>query len=493
MIGKRTIVSGAVLAVLILVLGVFAIPTTVSAASTNLSNKLTTATGTTSDFGGGSYFYVKFGSDAAFGIVWGNNQTPNDIYFVAIKARYLGMAQVYDSQGALVEANKTIKIYTLYAVKLQDIVEFNDSNSDGLLQAHRIYSGGVFTGDYVHTEQMFKGVSLNTSWMKSGVTSQQTAEQGSWSFSLAANDLSYYALDNYTGATGDNVLNNLTLTFHLTATMVQIDNATVPQFRITVQRAGMGMGGMMYSGFQEMPDMVVSGKMIGYHVKWDQTISGWDYDANDSHPGLLMEYQAIVGNYMPSGMMSTWMTSAMIGNLGEGGTCVAREPTGTVTMGGMMSPQMARPLASPMLTFGGDRTRIGTFEWVSNVTVDGMTEQLHSQIMGGVPILAIGANGAVFAGFGVLGGIAYPGGNLIVHDPTFASDALVDLGSKNTSVLSSGLFGVLIIAAIAVIVTVVLLVALEERKPKQKAPQTYERTLSSQPGAWAKYYQEKKP
>ena len=492
MIGKGAIVTGAVLTVLMLVLGVFAIPTNASAASMDLSNKLTTATGTTTDFGGGSYFYVKFGSDAAFGIVWGNNQTSNDVYFVALKARYLGMAQVYDSQGALVEANKTIKIYTLYAVKLDDIVEFNDSNGDGLLQAHRVYSGGVFTGEYVHNEQMFKGVSLNTSWTQSGVTSQQTAEQGTWSFSLTATNLSYYPLDNYTGATGDNKLNSITLTFHLTATMVQIDNATIPQFRITVQRAGMGMGGMMYSGFQEMPDMIVSGKMIGYHVKWDQTISGWDFDVNNTNRSLLMEYEAIVGNYMPKGMMTTWMTMATVGTLGEGGTCLAREPTGTVTVG-TMGPQMAKPLASPMLTFGGERTKIGTFQWVSNVTVDGTTDHLHSQVMGGVPLVAIGANGAVFAGFAILGGIAYPGGDLIVHDPTFSSDALVDVGSSTRNVMSGGLLGIMIIAAIAVIVTVVLLVALGERKPKQKAPQTYERTLSSQPGAWAKYYQEKKP
>ncbi len=494
MIGKGTMVSGAIFAVLLMVIGVFAAPTTAAAAPTTINDKLTTATGTTSDLGGGNYFYVKFGTDAAFGIVWGNAQTPNDIYFVAIKARYLGMAQVYDSQGALVEANHTIKIYTLYAVKLEDIVEFNDSSGDGMLQAHRVYSGGVFTGQYVHTEQIFKSVSLNTSWDQSAVTSQETGDQRSWSFSLSANDLSYEPLYNYTGATGDNMLNNLTLTFHLSADMVQVDNATMPQVRITVQRGGMGMGmgmgSMMFSSVQTMPDVMVSGKMIRYHVKWDQTIQGWDYNANNSNPALLMEYTAIIGNYMPQRMMNTWLTMAMIGNLGEGGTCRVGESSGDVTVP-TAGPQMATHLTSTMMTFGGERTRIGTFQWVSNVTVDGQTRLLHAQVMGGVPIMAIGASGNVFAGFAVLGGISYPGGGLIMHDPTFSSDALVDVGSSQTTKFPGAILAIALIVAAVVVITVVL-VALEERKPKQKAPQTYERTFSSQPGAWAKYYEQKK-
>jgi len=361
-------------------------------------------------------------------------------------------------------------------------------------------NGNPIPGSY-QNEQMFKEVNLKTAWAQSPVTFKETSDQKTWSFDLAAKNLSYTQLHNYSGPAGDNKLNNLTLTFHLSANMVQVDNATVPQWKITVQRGGMMggmMGGMTMMGTPEaMPDLVVSGKMIRYHVKWDQTIQGWDYDSKNTNPALLMEFRAIVGNYIPPALVVAWMQMSSIRQMNEDGQSNMMTSTDGMnvdhttvdnTTGMMDHPKM---LSSPMLTFGGERTRIGTFEWVSNVTVDGKTEQLHSQIMGGVPVWTRGMNGAVFGGFAVLGGISYPGGEMIVHDPTFSSDALVDVGSKEVAKIPTALFGIALIVVTVVIVAVVLLVVMEGKKPKQRAPQTYERTLSSQPGEWAKYYQKK--
>jgi hypothetical protein len=488
MIGRTTTTAGAVFAVLLMLLGVFAIPNSVSAAPIKLTDQLTTDTGTTTDLGGGKYFFVKFGTDAAFGIVWGTDTNVNNVYFVAIKARYLGMAQVYDREGKLVVENQTIRIYTLYAVKLDDMLEFNDSNDNGVLQGHRIYQNGNFTGNYSHTEAIYKKVDLKTAWDQSPVVYEETDDSKTWSFDLTANDLPYVALDNHTGATGDDKLNNLTLTFHLEANMIQVDNASLPQWRITVQR-GM-MGNMMgFYDAQRLEDVLVSGKMITYHVKWDQSIQGWDFDAANSNPYLLMEFGAIVGNYLPAGM-ANWMGMTMVARMNEAGTMTCRDSSGSVNVddrtGTYSTP---RALSQPALTFGGDRTRIGQFEWVSNVTVDGNQEQLHAQIMGGVPFWAVAMNGAVFAGFGVLGGISYPGGSMIVHDPTFSADALVDIGGQ-TKTFPVGLLIIGALAMTVVIIAVVVLVMME-KKPGRKVQQNYERTMGSQPGEWAKYYNKK--
>ncbi len=489
MTGRIATVACAMFAVLLMLLGIFAIPSSASAAPLRLTDRLTTDTGTTTDLGGGEYFFVKFGADAAFGIVWGTETNENNVYFVAIKARYLGMAQVYDGEGNLVAENQTIKVYTLYAVKLDDMLEFNDSNDNGVLQGHRIYQNGNFTGDYSHAEAMYKKVDLKTAWDQSPVVYEETDDSKSWSFDLTATDLPYVALDNYTGATGDDKLNNLTLTFHLEANMVQVDNASLPQWRITVQR-GM-MGNMMgFYDAQRLENTLISGKMITYHVKWDQSIQGWDFDSANSNPTLLMEFGAIVGNYIPAGV-ATWMGMAMMTRMNEAGTMTCRDTSGSVNVddstGTYSTP---RALSQPTLTFGGDRTRIGQFEWVSNVTVDGNQEQLHAQIMGGIPFWAVAMNGAVFAGFGVLGGISYPGGSIIVHDPTFTSEALVDVGSKTGTTFPVGLLIIGAVITTIVIIAVVLLV-LMEKKPGQKVQQNYERTMSSQPGEWAKYYNKK--
>lgn len=488
MIGKNGLrTAGATVAVLLMLMGIFAIPASVSAAPVTVSSKLTTDTGTTTDFGGGDFFYLRFGADAAFGIVWGTNETLNNVYFVAIKARYLGMAQVYDTHGAFVEANHTVKVYTVYAVKLEDILEYNDSVDNGIFEGHRTYANGNFTGDYAHIEDIYKKVDMKTAWDQSLVTYAETDVARTWSFDLTAKDLPYTALDNYTGQTGDNVLNDLTLTFHLSANMVQMDDATIPQWRITVQR---GTGNMMwFNDAQRMDDYRVSGKIITYNVKWDQSIEGWDFDAADSNPTLLMEFGAIVGNYIPSGMAS-WMGWNMVRKMNENGTMTCRSTSGDVsvdqTTGTYSSP---KPLSAPALTFGGDRTRIGAFEWVSNVTVDGNQEQLHSQIMGGVPVWSVAMNGAVFGGFAVLGGISYPGGAMIVHDPTFSSEALVDVESTNPGV-PVFLYVVGAIIAMVVAITIVAVIMMG-KKPGQKAQQSYERTMSSQPGEWAKYSDKK--
>ena len=488
MIGRIATAAAAVMAVMLMLLGVLAVPQSASAASTDLSGQLQTEQGTTTILGGGNHFFVKFGADAAFGIVWGTNDTPNNVYFVAIKARYLGMAQVYDTSGNLVDANHSVKIYTMYAVKLEDILEFNDANQNGTLQYSRVYNNGNFTGKYISGEPLYKEVGLKTAWTASQVSTADTGSTRTWSFSLSAKNLSYSSLANYTGATGDNNLNELSLTFHLQARMAQIDNATIPQWRITVSRGMMG-NMMWFSNAQRVTDMVMSGRMITYNVKWDSTFNGWDFDAANTNPALIMEFSSIVGNYIPPAM-ATWMETRMIQAMNENGVMTCRSGATQVDedgSGGVYSRPMA--VTTPSLTFGGENTKIGKFEWVSNVIVDGAQKQLHVQLIAGVPIWAVGQNGALFHGFAVVGGIAYPGGELITHDPTFSSEALIDLDSKTTSFPVGILLVGLVIAVVVIVVAVVI--ALTEKKPGRKTPQTYERVVSSQPGEWTKYYGKK--
>jgi hypothetical protein len=478
---------GSLAAVLLMLLGIFAIPFSVSALPVTINDQLTTATGTTTDFGGGDYFYVKFGTDASFGVVWGTEETANNIYFVATKARYLGVAQVYDDEGNVVLENRTIKIYTVYAVKLEDMLEFGDLNGNGVLPYKRVYDTEFnFTGDYVSSEPIYKKADLKTAWTQSQVTYVETDDEKLWSFDLTASDLPYVPMDSYTGETGDNVLNNLTLSFHLSANMIQMDNASLPQWRITVQKS---LGNMWwFYDAEKMDDIQVSGKVISYNVKWDQRIEGWDYDeANTVNASLLMEFSALAGNYIPAGVW-TWMNMNMVRAMNEYGYAYCREVSGDLNLSAepvvFATPKQ---LASPLLRFGGERTRIGALEWVSNVTVDGEQGQVHAQVMAGVPVYAVAMNGARFGGFAVLGAMTFPGGQLIDHDPTFSSDALVDVSTDGATQLPVGILLVGAAAAVIVIIAILALVTME-KKPGQKMQQNYERTKGSQPGEWTKYF-----
>src|SRR2546426_4644594 len=86
----------------------------VARGATLINSQLVEETGPTAALGGGDHVFVRFGSDAAFGVVYGTSANPNNIYIVAIKARYLGVAQVKDEQGRGYAENRPIKVYTLY-------------------------------------------------------------------------------------------------------------------------------------------------------------------------------------------------------------------------------------------------------------------------------------------------------------------------------------------------------------------------------------------
>ncbi len=121
----------AVSAILMMVMGMLAVPAQVSAETVTLDEQIATEDGVTDILGGGDHFFVKFGTDAAFGIVWGTEGDENCVYFVAIKARYLGLAQVYNSDGEMIEENRTVKVYTMYAVNLDSMLEFNGLHHHG--------------------------------------------------------------------------------------------------------------------------------------------------------------------------------------------------------------------------------------------------------------------------------------------------------------------------------------------------------------------------
>lgn len=482
--------SAGVMVVAMMLLGVFAIPSAASAGPAVLTDQLETETGGTEILGGGDHFFVKFGTDAAFGVVWGNETNENNVYMVAIKARYLGIAQVYDREGNVVEADHPIKVYTMYAVKLDTLLEFGDLNDNGILQYHRVYAMGNFTGDYISQEPIYKMVDLKTSWTQSDVEYAETDDSRNWSFDLTATDLPYVPMDNYTGAVGDDKLNTMKLTFHLEANMVQMDNATLPQYRITVTRGP--LGAMWYYGGERIEDFQVTGKVVKYDLKWDQQIEGWDFDADNTvNPSLLLEFGALVGHWV-SPTRAAWMEMRVIRAMNEYGVMTANAGTATELRlnetTGVLS--QVRALTQNRLMFDGEWSRIGAMHWVTDVEVDGVQEQLHAQIMAGTPVWAVGPNRAVFAGFAVLGGMAFPGGGLIVHDPTFEAEALVDVSTESEPRIP--VFLLLITAAVAVvIVAAVAAVVLSGKKPGQKVQQSYERTYSSQPGEWSKYYNKK--
>src|SRR5438309_1746375 len=173
---------------------VFASP--VAQGRTLINDQLTEETGPTSILGGGDHVFVRFNPDAAFGVVYGTTANPNNVYLVAIKARYLGVAQVVDPQNRSVSQTRPIKIYTLYAVKLDSIVEFRDRNANSVADYGRLYNSTTsrFSDYFNRIDTLYKKVDLHTNWTAGTIVRSSGPDYRSWTFNLTAGNLSYTAI-----------------------------------------------------------------------------------------------------------------------------------------------------------------------------------------------------------------------------------------------------------------------------------------------------------
>ncbi len=381
--------------------------------------------------------------------------------------------------------------FSITEMKLDSMLEFNDSDDNGLLNYTRSYDGDAFL-DYTYDETVYKRVDLTTAWNASEVIETDGDDNRSWEFSLTATDLPYDIVNESAEPTvGDNVLNELKLTFHLTADLVQYDNVSLPQWRITVTTGPLGK--MVFMTADRLENMQVTGKILKYDVKWDQEITGWDYDPNNTNPAVLIEFHSLVGNFI-SPLMATWMQMNTLTYMNAVGVMNCESTEGELdvdeTTGTLTQP---KELIRTRLSFGSDWTSIGALTWVDNVTVDGEPELVKAQIMAGHRIVAmakIGGEWAPFTGFVALGALVFPGGTSIVHDPVFSSEALVEISTEDTTRLP--VFLLLIGAVVIVLIVVAIAAVTTTGKKAGKGDQgSYERSKSSQPGDWSKYYGKK--
>jgi len=419
-----------------------------------INEQLEESVGPTAALGGGDSVFVRFGADAAFGVVYGTEANPNHIYVVAIKARYLGVGQVYDQLGNRLQENRPIKIYTLYAMRLDNLVEFEDQDGNGLADYQRGVSDGNFTTYTPLADNLYKRVRLDTAWNRNAIERSNGTEWRSWTFSLEATNLSYEAVANYTGSVAG-VLPLVRFTFHLNASLEQVDDVNVTNWRITV---GQVAGRYFVADASRLGNLTVSGKVVRYDLKWDQLIQGWTFAQGNAPPRqrLLLELGAIVGNFIPAALFDAWLNIRAVARIGEAGTVSYDTPTGAETANDTTG-QYGRPvpLRSPYLDFGGNWTRIGRFLWVADSTVDGATEPVYGQVLGGFRFVAVGEAGNAFAGFLLLAGLTFAGGSRIEHDPSVVADVQADL--RLPSELPTDAARALLVATVVVVVLVVAL------------------------------------
>jgi hypothetical protein len=437
--------------------------------ATRINGQLVEETGPTSVLGGGDHVFVRFGSDAAFGVVYGTTANPNNVYIVAIKARYLGVAQVLDPQDRVIGQNRPVKIYTLHAVKLDSLVEFRDRDLNGVADYGRLYNTTTnqFSDYFNRGDTLYKKVGLHTNWTADPIVRSNGTGYRTWTFNLTAQNLSYTAVANYTGSLAG-ATPSVRFTFHLNASLEEIDDATVPQWRVTVDSSG---GRSVVTNISRMTDLVVSGKAAYYDLKWDQDVSGWTYALPNfplNQRRILLELGAIVGNWIPAAIVDAWFETRVLDRIGETGSARFNSTAGVERANDTTGTYPAvRALQSPSVDFDGNWTRIARLVWVGDAVVDGGTSPVYGQIVAGVRFIAIGESGNAFLGFALLAGLSFEGGASIIHDPNVTTDVQADLLLPGTTV-PGGALVVAVVASVIVIVGLLLLGLLVSRRKKRE-------------------------
>ncbi len=458
---------------------------------------ITTARGTSAEFDGGDYFYIEFGKniddgtlwkDASFGLLYGTRENPNSISIVAKHKRFIGLAHVDKDTGEEYEKPVPLFVQTVVVQKLDSLFEFNDTNGDGIANFRKSADGEDYHSgnDKAKHEPIYKRVSLATAWTPSEVavseklvsdSSGVEIKEKTWKMSLTAKNLPYKGVD--VDGNSTERLEKLKFTFYLTASLVKVNNVTIPQYEVTV-REGKHLTTVMKS--KRIEDRIFSGKTARYNVKYDHLIRGWDFYKKNENPYLLLEFNMIIGNYVPPGT-GKWLRHEFIREHNRAGAAQYDGDDGTATIsedGSVDENQAAKDLPRRIkgrhIRLDDQWESIGRLTWVSNVTVDGEEDDMYVQIQGGRKKTVIGLYGGSFRGFSVIGGFSYPGGQSIFHDPEMSASMFLasSIGDSETTSKIPGRR--IVVMGMIVVVGAVAAATISRKKPRHP-DNPYERSL----------------
>ncbi|MFO7992071.1 MAG: hypothetical protein R6U61_07255 [Thermoplasmata archaeon] len=417
--------------------------------------------GETEALGGGRYRLFRFGSnetgtDARFGVVWGTEESPNSIVMMTTQSRYLGVTDVYDNHGKQLSEDKPIKAQSMLGVRVGKIYEYDDANGDGMCNFTIEENEDVNTN-----EEIFKYVDLkDAEWESSELVEEKIGDNTTWEFSLTAENLTYYDPQElpervpYPGMENES-LEYVTFTFHITAGTKSVEGVEIPQFNVTVKKF---FGRRVITNVEKTTPYVANGVIGAYDIKWDHEIHGWDFQPENENPALIMGFQNMFGNHMDKGVVQ-WARHRFMHRIGEEGKPGFEDKEGYHRTN-LTDPKQhrARLLRQNRIEYGGNWSKAGRFQWVSNVDVDGEQTEMHAQLMGGFPMVFMGPRGRNFIGHGLYGGMNYPGGENIYHDPEVSGSSYLELGSESAEPRNfRGFFVIGIFVAVGVVAVVSLL------------------------------------
>jgi len=401
MFGTKTMASISTVLMMMLAAGF------VAADDINHDREISTeiVTGSTDRMGGGDWIAIRSG-DIIFAVIYGTDENPNEIILLTEQKRYLGGADVYSTDEDLLKM-QGIPVNLIFAQKLKAMVEYIDVNGDGLFDLRWMDNMTALP------DRPVKSASLNVAWELNDLSVITNDDETLVNFALTATDIPYNWVWHMNdtdmmggmmrmGNVADGVVEQVTFSFHM---RLAIENKTVqmvPWYRVEVDN-----GKIVGSEFLEYRNY--TSDAINGTIKYDHYIEGWDFESNESM--LAVETTVLAGIHTSSRVNQWFRERHTVMNCEMNGTAVVSED-----ISGSESPLLSRDT----LRFNDNWEGFGRLSWISDVEVDNRTEQMMFQIQNG-GALSIWHRGHHFTGFMVRAAYLYPAGDVIYHDPIFAS------------------------------------------------------------------------
>ncbi|MEM2868849.1 MAG: PKD domain-containing protein [Thermoplasmata archaeon] len=385
--------------------------------------------------GGGDYVMLRSPSGNAWvAVVYGSGwrAAGGPVSVMASWARSVGAAELHDSRGRIINTSLPLCVRTLVIHRLIGIYEFNDTDGDGLANVSR--SALPLTPDQILAREMvYKAVSLWQDWTRGPVT-EETEELGgevvkSLSFNLTATGLGYAAIGNGgvgNDSLGDGLLNSVRLSFRLRVWTDRVEGE-LPFFNLSLDVNGTGVE------VRPAGARIYNGTVVHASLKASICIEGWDPEPLNANPRLVVEWRTIVGSTL-STSAPQWMTvdlarralnsTERAGYSSGAGVEVAADALS------QLIPEAAPPDPAEVpsraearrVELACGRERVGNVTWASVAGVwasegsEGSQDSAFVQIHGFRGFSA-GTDRGLYTGLMVLGGVSYPCGWRVEHDP----------------------------------------------------------------------------
>jgi hypothetical protein len=270
------------------------------------------------------------------------------------------------------------------------------------------------------------------------------------------------------GTIKDGVVAKGEFVFHIDASAKQME-ASVPWYAVKIN------GNNQIISSEQVEAKNYTGTAVDAEFKYDHIIKGWDYTAQSNSSKLMLENIVFMGTFIPE-IVQKWVSAQFLGSsISNGAGTMLFEAAGTnATMSDV--PEQSTKVAKNKIEYRDNWQRVGRLTWVSNVTVDGVEDQMFYQVHAGDSIDKVRdferPKGGEVRGIAVIGGYIYPAGEDIVHDPTFEAGAfqLNIVGEINPVVVL-----LLLIAVVAVCgISMVTVVALRRRSREKNDKYQYQ-------------------